>query len=280
MRGTLMRFVEEYLSARDVSPTYAGTLRAHCRAFVRWHGRSIHIDEVKSDDVNQWIAELRLTKLKPSSVDGYRRNLLAVWRFAYEVGATDTPALRVRRLKLPRQIVRAYTHHEIRKLLHAAAQLKGKHRNGNKRADFWQALLHAAYSTALRRSDLLLVFRRDLDDCGTTTIVQSKTGGLIRVQFSSDALAHAARLKCSNGLLLPWPYRRDALVPRFNAIKKLAGISYGSLKWLRRSAASYAEREQPGAGSRILGHRTAAVYRSHYEDATIAGERPIQPPKL
>lgn len=280
MRGTLMRFVEEYLSARDVTPTYADTLRAHCRAFARWSGRSVHINELNPTDVNEWLATLRQSKLRPTSVDGYRRNLLAVWRFAYEVGACDTPALRVRTIKVPRQIVRAYTHEEIRRLLHAASQLRGRHRNGNRRSDFWQAMIHAAYATALRRSDLLLIFRRDIDEHGVATIIQSKTGNLVRVRFSPDALGYAKRLCCPNGLLLPWPYRRDAMAPRFSAIKKLAGINRGSLKWLRRSAASYAERDQPGAGSRILGHRTAHVFKSHYEDATIAGEQPVTPPKL
>jgi len=278
MAHTLLSHVERYIRARDMSAQYANNLRADCRAYARWMGRSVHIGELNCDDVNDWLAALQ-RELKPQTVDSYRRHLLAVWRDAFMQGFNDEPPLRVRRIKLPRAPVRAYTQSEILRLIHAAAQLKGRHRNGNRRADFWLALLFSAYSTGLRRGDLLLVFRDMIEPDGSATIVQSKTGIQVRVKFSADALQYAARLESREGLLLPWPYRRDALVPRFNALRKMAGLNRGTLKWIRRSAGSLAERERPGDGARLLGH-SPHVFRSNYEDRSITQAEPVQPPPL
>lgn len=276
---TLAGYVEKFLSERDVTPTYAKMLRAHCRAFMRWSRRSVRIADVNAESVNRWLASLD-PKLSAETRDTYRRNLLAVWRAAVVDGLNDHPPLRIRKIKKPRAIIHAYTHDEIKQLLAAASRLRGRHRNGNRRSDFWCALIHAAYSTALRRSDLLIVFKSQIGPDGTAQIVQSKTGHYHTVRFSNEALAFSARLQCPNGLLLPWPYRRDALAPRFQALKKLAGVNRGSLKWIRRSAASYAQRERYGDGPRILGHKSPQVFSQSYEDRTITGEKPPEPPRL
>lgn len=277
---TLMRYVEVFLAARDVCPAYAKLIRTRCRSLTRFSQRSIRVAELDSAIVNAWLADLQRQKLRPHTIDGHRRNLLVVWRAAIEDGLTDQQPIRIRKIKVPRLIIHAYTADELRRLLHAASQLKGRHRNGNRRAIFWQAMIHSAYSTALRLSDLLLVFRHQIGSDGSASIVQSKTGYIHRVRFSKQALHFAAQLSDANGLLLPWPYRKDAITPRFQAIKRLAGIERGSLKWIRRSAASYAERQQNGAGPRMLGHRGEDVFREYYCDSSIAESLPPMPPEL
>ena len=68
---------------------------------------------------------------------------------------TEHPPLRLRRIKKPRTIPQAYTHEQIRLHLSEAAKMRGRHPDNNWRADWWQAVLEAAYSTGLRRGDLL-----------------------------------------------------------------------------------------------------------------------------
>jgi site-specific recombinase XerD len=271
-----MRYVEHFLASRDVSRDYASMLRAHCRKFVEWCGRDIHIDEVDCDTVNLWLTQLKESQLSPYTVDTYRRNLLAVWNDAYLSRVNDHSPLRVKRIKKPRRIVEAYTLSELRQLLVTAARLRGRHRNGNRRSDFWQAMIHAAYSSGLRRSDLLLVFRKDIAEDGTLAVVQHKTGIPLRVRFSQQALQFIARLYCPNGLALPWPYRKDALAPRFKAIRNRAGINRGTLKWIRRAAGSLAEKQHPGDGPRLLGN-SPHVFWMHYADRAVTD---VQPPTL
>jgi hypothetical protein len=68
-------------------------------------------------------------------------------------------------------------------------------------------------------------------------------------------------------------------VPRFNKLRECAGVTRGSLKWIRRSAGSYAERDRPGDGPRLLGN-TPAAFRQSYEAPAITQSNPIQPPPL
>lgn len=275
---TLLKHVERYLAGRDVSRDYAKMLRAHCRAFTEWYGCDAPIKELDCDAANAWLASMK-DEHSPYTVDTYRRNLLAVWRDAYMEGLNDNPPLRLRQIKKPRRVVEAYTLCELRQLLASAAKLKGRHRNGNRRSDFWCAMIHAAYSTGLRRGDLLLVFRRDIAHDGTLSLVQHKTGIQLRVRFSLQALKYIDRLKDANGLALPWPYRKDAIAPRFKKLRNMGGVVRGTLKWVRRAAGSYAEREQPGNGPKLLGNGPQ-VFRDSYEDRTITGEEPPSPPPL
>lgn len=278
-RKTLIGYTMSALMARDVSPTYRAMVLAHVKSFVRWKGKSLHIGELNCDDVNDWLNHLRTLNLSPYTIDTYRRNLLSIWRQAYEDRLNDNPPLRVRKIKRPRQLIEAYTLFELKQLLHAASKLRGRHKNGNRRCDFWQAFIHAAYSTGLRRGDLLLVFRKDIEQDGSYSLVQSKTGIPHRVKFSNEALAYIARLKDPNGLALPWPYRKDAMAPRFQSLKRLAGVTRGSIKWIRRSAGSHAERINPGDGPRLLGH-SPHVFKSHYQDHAITQRKPPEPPPL
>jgi integrase len=276
---SLVGYVERFLSLRDVSVAYATLLRTRCKHFVKWRKRAVRIADLNCDDVNAWLAALQTQSLHPETVDGYRRNLLAIWRDAYSEGFNNNPPLRIRKIKKPRRVIYAYSHAELQQLLHAARKLRGWHRNGNRRAVFWMALIHSAYSTGLRRGDLLLVFRDQIAANGTTTIIQHKTDIQVRVKFSAEALKWAMQLKCPNGLLLPWPYRKDALPPRFQALKKMAGVKRGTLKWIRRSAGSHAERDNPGDGPRLLGH-SPEVFRASYEDQSITERKPPEPPPL
>jgi integrase len=279
MRHTLLGYARSILDERDVTPMYRAMVIAHCKSFAKWSGRSVRIADVKAADVNAWLESLK-GKLSPHTVCTYRRNLLMVWRNAIQDGLNDNPPLRVRRIRKPPSVIEAYTHAELKRLLHAAAQLKGRHRNGNRRSVFWQCLIHAAYSSGLRRGDLLLIYKRQIADDGSCSIIQSKTNNIVRVRFSPETLKLAAQLDDANGMLLPWPYRKDALVPRFRMLCKMAGVNRGSLKWIRRSSASYAESLTPGAGSKLLGHRSPGVFKASYEDQSISGQRPIQPPPL
>lgn len=276
----LLEFVEAYLSQRDVSEMYAQMLRAHCRRYWEWIDRPVAIADLNCDSVNQWIHWLKLQAISAQTVDTYRRNLLCVWNAAFADRLNDNAPLRVIKIKKPRRVIRCFTHAEIKQLLDAASKRRGRHKNGNRRADFWMAMIHSAYSTGLRRSDLLLVFKCDISPDGTLVIEQHKTGNPLCVRFSPEALKYIGRLSCTNGLALPWPYRKDAMAPRFRMLRDVAGILRGSLKWLRRSAGSYAEAACAGNGSRLLGHRSPQVFKAHYADLTICNGSPISPPPL
>jgi len=275
----LIAYADRYLLARAVSKDYANSLRARVASFCRWAGDDVPIHVVNCELANEWLAELAEGGMSAWSLSGYRGALLAVWKDAYQAGDNTCPPLRVRKITKPRLVVEAYTHTEIRKLLAYAARLTNRHRDGNRASDFWQAAIHVAYCCGPRRGDLLAVEWRHVSPAGVLVFVQHKTNYQAMAKLSADAMKFAKRLKGS-GKLLPWPYYDDWFSRKFSRIRDGAGITRGSFKWVRRSAGSYAEREERGSGAKLLGHRDESVFRRFYEDTNITGGEPIEPPPL
>ncbi len=278
---SLLSYVDRVLCARDLTPDYAAKVRYCCRKFCEWLECDPGIDGLEPQSVNEYLAYLQLLGKRPDTVAGYRRAIMVVWNAAYLEGDTHTPPLRVRRIRTPRDPVDAFTHVEIKQLLETAARLEGYFPNGVRRADFWTAAIHTAYSTGLRRGDLLQLQLAQILENGVARVLQHKTGHQITVRISSDGLAAIARAR-TNGesRALPWPFHSNALGRQFRSLVKAAGIRPGQFRWLRRSAGSYAERDCPGNGSRVLGHRSERVFRNFYDDASISQPAPIQPPPL
>jgi len=75
----------------------------------------------------------------------------------------------------------------------------------------------------------------------------------------------------------PWPYRREALYRHFNRLVTAAGIRRGTFRWLRRTAATQAERVQAGSGARLLGHASRATTEAWYIDRSQFEMPPLPP---
>lgn len=274
----LLSYTDRYLMARTVSAEYAAAVRSRVAAFAAWCECEPTIDALSCELVNDWLDSLACDGMSKWSLSGYRGALLAVWRSAFAAGDNHNPPLRVRMVRKPRLVVTAYTLNEIRILLAVAEQLQAIHSDGNRAADFWQSAIHVAYCCGPRRGDLLAITKSQVNEQGVLSFIQHKTGFPHRVQLSPAAIQLCQRLVGDK--LLPWPYDIDWFTKRFKALRKRAGINRGSFKWIRRSAGSYAEKLQPGAGAKLLGHRDESVFRRYYNDETISGSQPIEPPPL
>jgi site-specific recombinase XerD len=113
----LVAYADRYLLSHSVCPEYAKTLRARVGKFCAWVGCDVSIDDITCDLVNEWLAELEQGGMNKWTLDGYRRGLLSIWNFAYQLGDNDNAPLRLRRVKKPRLIIEAFTHAELRALL-------------------------------------------------------------------------------------------------------------------------------------------------------------------
>lgn len=272
-------YTDRFLLARSVSAEYANTLRQRIDSFCAWAGDDVPIGSVNCDHANEWLQELADGGMGPWSLVGYRGALLTIWSDAFKVGDNDNAPLRLRRITRPRLVVEAYSHAEIKLLLRAAASIDEIHADGNRGSIFWQAAIHVGYSCGPRRGDLLAVEWRHVSPDGRLSFVQHKTGFPNIVQLSPDAIKFCRLLK-GGGLLLPWPYSIDWFSRRFKRLRKAAGVTRGTFKWIRRSAGSYADRERKGSGAQLLGHRDPAVFTRFYEDQTITNVAPVAPPPL
>jgi integrase len=273
-------YVERYLLTRDVTPNYASLLQSRVRRFLVWRGGDCLIASLDCDEVNRFLADLQTTKASRVTVDNYRRALLCIWRAAYMDRLTENPPLRIRSIRKPRRIVNAFTQDEIRRLKEVAGRLGGFFHNGVRRADFWVATIASAYSTGLRRGDLLSLRKEWIRADGTVTLTQSKTGYPVTVQICPEALGRIRRMPIEQAHALPWPHHVNAMPRQFRGIVKAAGVRPLQFRCLRASAGSYAEHQTPGNGPRMLGHRTAHVFHAHYEDVSITRPEAISPPPL
>jgi integrase len=279
----LSGYVVRYLVGRDVTENYWKLTQARVRLFIEWYGEDVLISELTCEMVNAWLTAAADSKLSKVTISNYRRAFHAVMHCAYMEGASDEAPWRLKKIKTSRLLVECYSLREIRSLIATAAKLPGFLPNGVKRSDFWQGLLHGAYSTGLRRGDLLAVLRSQIGEDGRATVVQSKTGHVVCVKFSPetrDFIAHMVTPRQFDDRAFPWPFHENALPRQFRALVKLSGVRRGTFKWLRRSAGSHSEAEQRGNGPALLGHRSEAVFRAHYEDPTITKATPIEPPSL
>jgi integrase len=230
--------------------------------------------------VNKFLAHIAKVGKSVHTCRGYRQVILALWNEAYQDGLNDNPPLRVKKIARPRLLVQAFTHKQINALIAQAEKMGGSDKYGNRRSVFWPAAILAGYASGLRRSDLLAVKWSTIEDDGTTTVIQQKTGYPVRVRFDSESLRFMEQLTRPVDRALPWPYDRDFFSRSFRHLCICAGLERGTFKWLRRSGGSYAESVQPGAGSRLLGHRDEGVFRRHYQDDAIARPQAVEPPPI
>jgi integrase len=277
---TLAEYVETYIAEREVSPGYRDLLRRTAARFCKWCGRDIQVANMTCALVNKWLDFLKAGDIKPQTIQGYRRNIRSVWMAAYMDELCDEPPFRLKRIRCPMASPEAYSIAEIKKLVDAAKRLKGFARNGVRWSDLFPALILAGYSTGLRRGDLFLVMRSQIADDGRSTIMQHKTGFPVVVCFSPEAMEYIRRIQTDDGRAFPWPYHHNVFQVWWRRICKDGGVGRGQFRWLRRSAASYAEKQQPGLGSRMLGHRDPRMVVRHYADPAISAADPVALPAV
>lgn len=272
---SLMHYVDRYCLCRSLSASYAASLRAQVAALVQWAGRPLKLSDLTDDLVSRWIQSLqRLGKYKPKTIREYRASVLAIWRDAYEGRLTDVPPGRVRKVKVPRQPVEAWTLEEIRQLLEVCKGLRGIVAGTPvAKSVWWDRFIRLGYHSGLRLGDLLAVRGPQIDSDGLLRVTAAKTGEVISVRLPGPLVP----LRLIQGCILPWPGARRGIFRAFAGIVARAGVRPGTTRWLRRSAASYCESATPGAAKALLGHRTPGLAERHYLDAAICGCVPSVP---
>lgn len=249
-------------------------------------GTDMTLAEITSDQVSAWLQE-REGACSPRTVANRRRDLLLVINAA--VADSLRPGLGpVRQIKVPRRLPVAWTHSELVQLLRATLALDDTYfsRTGLPRGLFWRSLIRFKYDTALRLGDVLStqVSSLNLGETPRVRCLVSKT--------NSELNKHLQPLTVRDlRLFLPpntkrrnhvweWKSHTTRLHEDFKHLVQSAGIRAGTTRWIRRSSASYLDRDHPGRAREHLGHRTSGLAESNYLDPDISGGDSLVPPEL
>lgn len=281
-RTTLSDYAAFYVRLLDGSDGYGLQFRWAIRAVEKWHGSTLYIDELTASVINEYLAATRET-LSPQTRTSRRNMLLRLWRHAATNASLSTrPAApnrdEIARVRKRQKSPQAWSQEEVKQLLATADQLTGQYRGGIDKRLYWRAYLLSAWSTGLRRCDLMDLQIDDIPSSGRVAILQQKTGRHVVSQFNQEALT-AIRL-------LVGQHRKSRVFPLWCLLRcwrkiakriiRDAGIG-GSIGRLRHSSGTAVEDANPGRGPQFLGN-TPAVFYAHYYDRRQASDFPQPPP--
>jgi integrase len=251
--------------------------------FVDFLGGDIPMSWLDHSHANEWLRSLEGT-MAPITLHGYRAALHAVWRFAYTEGMTEKHPDRIRKISRPTNLVEAYTAEDMKKLYRAAKAIPGlMYGNNVPKSVWWPAYIATAYSTGLRRGCLLELLRTHIQTDGTLVVVQQKTKKITTRRLCPEALEGITRIgkiEPKDKRAFPICKSQHEFFTDFRRVRDMAGIDYGTSKWFRRSAISYAEAATPGAGKLIGDHSTEEVTNKSYRDFKIAPKPVVEPPAI
>jgi len=264
----LTELATRYVNRVGGSPAYARQYHIMTKR-INWD-----VSQLSADRIDDYLTSA-LDHLSASTVARHRRMLACLFRFAAQERLLNkrTVLRPLRRVKVPPPNPRAWSHADIRSLLAIAAQLPGGTRHCAY-ATLMPAWILTAYSTGLRRSDLLSL-RHDAIRGSKAAIRQDKTGYPHVVLLDAACLAAIRQLPRIGPCVFGGLISAVQVLRVMRKIVKRAGLE-GSTKWLRRSGATYCEAAGFDASGH-LGHRSPGM-KAYYVDRLLLAEiRPDQP---
>lgn len=287
LETTLREFAKRhYIESHDIqqSSLDKGFLCA-ITSFERFLKRPAKIADLTADAMNPWLTSA-LTLNRRTTVHTYRRMILVLWRYCYEIGVLNEWPRRVKPIRQPGRIIEGYDAAQMATLLRTADALPGVYRRtGIEKRLWWTAFLLTAWATGLRLGDLLRIERDWIkvgdDGSGRLSVVMNKTGNVIHRVLPTIAVAAIDRLMATGDKrILCFPLSCDSrdYFREFKQLAKDAGLS-GTTKWIRRGSASEVERLCAGAARYHLGHRSPGMFDMAYRVDRIVGQNIPLPPE-
>ena len=274
----IVELAAQYAAQVSAASGYAANLARTARRFGVY-GIS-QVRQLTADGVNKALQSMPVT---PQTRHNIRRELLTIWKFAYESQLTDTPPLRLHRIKVKPRPVEAWSMGMLERLLAAAGK---DHTPVSRRVPqvtrsmVLPAWIGLGFDTGLRFADIHeLTIRSFRNNC--VAVSANKTGKVTIRPLSDDTADEVATLfkHSPDGTLFKWALpRRRAFVlwQTFLAEHKVTGSS----KFLRRSCATYVHKKSPGRASDYLSHSDPKLVWRHYLDQTLLdmpeGPQPIR----
>lgn len=277
---TLRDALDSYAASRSLRERSIDTLSSSIESLAAFAGDDILVEEITPEVLNEWLASL---ECKPRTIIKHRGNVLSILRDAADDGWCPEPVSRkIRKPRKPKPQPKAWSLSQARAVVAAADGIKGDiRRHGVKHPAmlYFGCLARFAYQTGLRRGNLFAIVQGDVDALGRIYVKHEKTGEPHVCSVGADALAMFRQLPGENPL--KWSDNRS-FYRRWRKICESAGVPYGGLHRIRKTAATQVWLEDQNNPSRVqafLGHLTGDMWR-HYVDRSQGDNLPPRPPEL
>lgn len=262
---SLLELLDRYCQSVEVSVRYREsllrTVRKACSSGI------LDVRQLAPDRVNSFLSGLPLSAVTRGNI---RRELLTLWRYAYEEGMTEVYPARIRKIR-PRAVpVQTWTREELLALL-ACAEADERPISSRlplRRCDVLPVWIQMGFETGLRFSDLHgLTVEQLRNGCVMTTASKTGKPAVRRLSPKANQAARKLLAHSPDGTLFRWCLPRRRAIILWRKFLDDNGFA-GSSKWLRRSAATQVEMQQRGAATVFLQHSNPTLAARSYIDAS------------
>lgn len=275
----LSTYLEKYSLEHGLAPNSLDQMQVTIRNFRRFLETDPTLADLNDDTVNRWLKS-RTAECAPQTVRNNRRNLICLWRGAFEAGLIENLPRRVRKVRCPSTPPRAWSTEQVQELLKVCRHVSKRRVGEIPHELYWRLFINITWDTALRCGDVLALRLSDIGADGQVVISQRKTGWDHICQLQPGTVEMLKKtLPTSRKLAIPWDRSQEYFRRQFTKLVRLAGIPPGTSKWLRRSSATALEALHPGSAMAHLGHRTPGIaYRNYVDPRLLQYNRPSPKP--
>ncbi len=261
-------FLEQYVAEHDLKTSTIKGYRTAINSFEAWAGREVEVEELDDTTFNQYLTwSLQKTRSRVTTKTR-RSQLLCLIRYAFELGLTEYEPRRVKPIKTPATIIDVWTVDEMKQLLRAARDFPGMFRGTRvSKSVYFEALIAAAWDTALRRGDLVRIERSWIEDDCTFSIVQAKSGSQKVCRLNESTRQLILSMDHNEPFAFPQWLGIDRLSRIAKRIMNEAGLTSprGQIfHKVRRSSITHIERVHAGYGWIHGGHSDSQITQKHY----------------
>ena len=272
----------EFVANNMVSKSYEIHMRTCCN---QMHDFGIRSNNISNERVTSWLSSMR-GKYSNQTLSHKRAMCLRIWRWGIEHGAVGTSCVpkvfAVRTFKKP---TRAFRFEDVtkafKKLSRENPENFGYFRKTNVSRLLWvKCWFRIAWETGLRHTDIYNLKADDITTSGIN-IIMEKTKREITRQISEETrgLIDSLLAVSQDNSIFSCHVTANYACTTVGVLLKQVGLPHGS-QWLRRSSATHVEKNNPGFGSRHLGHLTPGLAAKYYFDHSQLNEDVPMPPRL
>ena len=270
----------EFLLNNMVSKSYEIHMRCCCLQMDEF---GIRTDNISNERVTSWLSSLR-GKYSNQTISHKRAMCLRIWRWGIEHGAVGKSVLpKVIAIRIHKKPTRAFRFDECKqawqKLSSENPENFGYFRKTNVSRLLWvKCWFRIAYESGLRHTDIYNLKAEDITPAGIN-IIMEKTKQEITRQISDETrgLIDSLLAVSTDASIFSCHVTANYACTTVGVLLKKVGLPHGS-QWLRRSSATHVEKNNPGKGSRFLGHLTPGLAARHYFDHSQLQDDVPMPP--